>query len=180
MQCAAVSFIKGENDRMLGWIEKNIVKAFAEESKGADRSAAFVLKAEQEGFPYLARLFKAVSDAKSVHARRFRLILRGKIGSTLENVEESLQRELKSVEKYYPRMVEDARAGSKAVKKAFIQSRKTDAEYADLFREALDGWNTGEDREYYVCQICGHIHRDVVPDHCPVCRAVPGRFKKVL
>ncbi|MFH1491451.1 MAG: ferritin family protein [Pseudomonadota bacterium] len=164
---------------MQGRIEKNIVQAFGSETEGADRSAAFVLKAEQEGYPHLAGLFKAVSDAKSVHARRFRLLLRGKIGSTLENLEEALQRELKSVETEYPLMVEEARAGSKAVKKAFIQSRKTDAEVADLLKEALEGGKTGDDLVYYVCQICGHIHKDVVPDHCPVCRAVPGRFNKV-
>ena len=61
-------------------IEKNIARAFADESKASDRAAAFVLKAEQEGYSELARLFKAVADAKSIHARRFRYIMRGKIG----------------------------------------------------------------------------------------------------
>ena len=32
-------------------IEKNIAKAFAEESKASAQNAAFALKAEQEGYP---------------------------------------------------------------------------------------------------------------------------------
>ena len=161
-------------------IKKNIAHAFAEESKGADRNAAFVLKSEQEGYPHLARLFRAVAGAKSVHSRRFRLLLRGKIGSTEENLKEAFQDEIDAVEKDYPPMVEDARAASKAVKKAFIQSRKTDAEFSSLFQEALKNMENETDREYYVCQICGHIHIGFVPQNCPICRAVPGRFKKVV
>jgi rubrerythrin len=63
-------------------VVKNLASAFASESKAAVRNAAFALKADQEGHPQLARLFRAVADADSVHARRFLLLMRGKIGTT--------------------------------------------------------------------------------------------------
>jgi rubrerythrin len=160
-------------------IRKNIARAYVEESTGADRNAAFVLKALQEGHPNLARLFRAVADGKAVHTRRFRLLLRGKIGESAENLKDALKRERDAVERGYPAMVETAMAGTKAVKKAFLQSRKTDDEYSGLFKKAMENSDAGEDCVYYVCQICGHIHRDVIPDNCPICKAVPGRFKKV-
>ncbi|RLB42023.1 MAG: rubrerythrin family protein, partial [Deltaproteobacteria bacterium] len=50
--------------------EKNLAIAFAAESKAAARNAAFAQKAETEGYKQIARLFRAVSDAESVHARR--------------------------------------------------------------------------------------------------------------
>ena len=56
---------------MSNQLENNLAHAFAEESKGAVRNKAYVLKAEKDGYPELARLFKAVSNAKSIHARRF-------------------------------------------------------------------------------------------------------------
>jgi rubrerythrin len=161
-------------------IMKNIALAFAEESRVSAQMSPFILKAEQEGFTKLARLFKAVENAKSIHVRRFLLLMRGKIKNTEENLKAALQNEVAATNDLYPKMVEDAKEASKVVKKAFAQSMKTAGEYADLYQEAMKDMLTESDTLYYVCQICGHIHENVIPDKCPVCRAVPGRFKKVL
>lgn len=161
-------------------IEKNLAIAFAEESKAAARNAAFALKAEQEGYSQLARLFRAVADADSVHAHRFLLLMRGKIGNTEENLKAAFQNESKANEEHYPGMVEDAKESSKAVKKAFTQSMKTDGEHAELYKKAMDHMLANSEIEYYVCQICGHISEGFVPENCPVCQAVRGRFKRVV
>jgi rubrerythrin len=161
-------------------IEKNLAFAFAEESKATARNAAFALKAEQEGYTELARLFRAVTDADSVHARRFLLLMRGKIGTTEENLKAAFQNEAKANKEHYPGRVEDARKSSKAVKKAFMQSMETDGEHAELYKNAMHDMLAKTKTEYYVCQICGHISEDFVPENCPVCHAVPGRFKKVV
>ena len=160
-------------------IRKNLARAFAEESKSSVRDAAFALKAERDGFPELASLFRAIADAESVHARRFLLLMRGKIGDTKENLEAALKNEAYAAETAYPPMVEEARGASKAIRKAFGQSMKTDGEHADLYKDAVKDMLKGREVEYYVCQICGHINLGEVPDNCPVCKAVPGRFKKI-
>ena len=49
--------------------EKNLAYAFAAESKASARNETFALKAAMEGYPQIARLFRAVSDAESVHAQ---------------------------------------------------------------------------------------------------------------
>jgi rubrerythrin len=165
---------------MNGKIEDYLAKAFSEQSKAAARNAAYALKAEQDGHPQLARLFRAVSNAESVHARRFLLLMRGKIGSTEENLEAALESELKAEKEYYPPMVEASKNASKAVKKAFGQSMTTDGEHAKLYQEAKEDMLKKSDAVYFVCQICGHIHRDQIPDNCPVCEAVPGRFRQVV
>jgi len=67
--------------------EKNLAYAFAAESKAAVRNAAFAGKADREELPQIAKLFRAVSEAESIHARRFLLMMRGKIGSTEDNLE---------------------------------------------------------------------------------------------
>ena len=68
----------------------------------------------------------------------------------------------------------------RAIKKALAQSRRTDEENIRLFDDAKNDQFMEGEKEYYVCQICGHIHRSVVPGKCPVCQAVPGRFKHIL
>jgi rubrerythrin len=76
-------------------------------------------------------------------------------------------------------MVQEVKNSAVAVKKGFIQSMKTDQELVDLYETAMGDNEKGEGTVYYVCQICGHIHKDSIPKRCPVCRAVPGRFKRV-
>jgi rubrerythrin len=153
--------------------------AHATESRASSRYLAFALKADQEGRPGIANLFRAVANAKSVHARRFLLLMRGKIGRTEENLRSALEEERALSKVEYPGIVQETKGAVKAVKKAFTQSMKTDSEYAALYEEALGGTRTHGGRVYYVCQICGHIHEGLVPENCPVCKAVPGRFKKV-
>jgi rubrerythrin len=165
---------------MLEEIKKNLARVFAAESKAQVRNAAFALKAEQEGYGQLARLFRAAADAKSVHARRYLFLIRGKIGGSEENVKAALKDELASLKKDYPSMVNAARLGSTAVKKAFVQSMKTNEEQAEFLREVLQDLLQGRETVYYVCEICGHIHTDVVPKNCPICKAVSGRFRKVI
>jgi rubrerythrin len=60
--------------------ETNLAYAFAAESKASVRNAAFAQKAEIEGYTQIARLFRAVSEAESVHARRYLMLMRGRIG----------------------------------------------------------------------------------------------------
>ena len=162
----------------------NIARAFAEESRAAVRNTAFALKADKEGFPEMARLFRVMADADAIHARRFLNLMRGKIGSTAENLKEALDHEKRAKEEHYPPMVKEAKSAAKAVKKAFTQSMLTDGEHAKLYEGAMEDMLAGSDlagsdRVYYVCQICGHVHLGEIPGNCPVCHAVPGRFKKV-
>jgi rubrerythrin len=160
-------------------VEENLALMCAREMRAAARNAAFMLKAEQEGREDLALLFQAAADAKSVHARRFLNLLRGKIRGSGENLKEALESELHGVRELYPRMVAESSHSPTAVKKGFVQSMKTDEELAGLYQEAMEGHGSGGSTVYYVCQICGHIHTNSIPRKCPVCKAVPGRFKRI-
>ena len=160
-------------------LQRNLAAAYSEESRMGSRYDAFVLKAEQEGYPQLARLFRALSRVKSVHSRRFLYLMRGKIGETEKNLKAALEEELRVLEAY-GEMAAEAKRAATAVKKAFIQSRKVNGECSEMLRAAARDLLRGDDSVYYVCQICGHIHRDEVPENCPVCKAVPGRFERLI
>jgi len=160
--------------------EKNLTYAFAAESKASARNSAFALKADHDGYPQIARLFWAVSEAESVHARRYLNFIRGKIGSTEENLEAAFQHEIKANVEEYPKLIKDAsEEGMKSLAEAFSQSRDVEGRHADLYKKAMNDMLADRQSEYYVCQVCGYINENEAPENCPVCGSVKGRFKLV-
>ena len=60
--------IQGESINMPNKTESNLAYAFAAGSKAVTHSSAFALKADSQGDPRIAHLFRAVAAAKSVKA----------------------------------------------------------------------------------------------------------------
>ena len=166
---------------MSGKTEKNLAYAFAAESKASVRNATFARKADMEGYSQIARLFRAVSDAESVHARRDLLIMRSKIGSPEENLETAFQNEIKANVEEYPKLIKDAsEEDSKNALNAFSQSRDVESRHAQLYKKALTDMLADRETAYYVCQVCGYVNEDEAPDKCPICGAVKEKFKQVV
>jgi rubrerythrin len=157
--------------------DQNLGKVFAAESKASIRNAAFALKAEKDECINAAKLFRAVSDSESVHANSFLLLMRGKIGTTEENLKTAFENEIKANLEVYPQMIKDAEEeeANNAVMKALVQTREVEERYTGLYKGRLED----QTAEYYVCQICGYIAEDEIPENCPVCGAVKTRFKAV-
>jgi rubrerythrin len=161
--------------------EKNLGVAFTAESKASVRNAAFAMKAEQENLPQIARLFRAISNAEEVHAKRYLLLMRGKIGSTEDNLKMAFENEIRANIEEYPRIIKVAEEenASKAVMKAFTQSRDVESQHAELYKRAINDMLADRETEYYVCSICGNISENKIPDNCPVCGAAKSRFMAV-
>ncbi len=161
-------------------ILEHIARCFAEESREAARAEAFAMQADKEGRRDLARLFRALAQASGVRAKRFGHLMRGKIGRTEENLQEVRETVNRRAEAYGG-MIGDVKSteASGAVRKGFIQSRKSLMEGLELLADADPGAVSYEGADLFVCTICGHIHAGTVPESCPVCGAVPGRFEHV-
>ncbi len=160
--------------------ETNLAIAFAAESKASVRNATFAKKADMEGYQQIARLFRAVSEAESVHARRYLMLMRGKIGSTEENLETAFQNEIKANVEEYPKLIKiAAEEGNKAALNAFSLARDVESTHADLYKKAINDMVAQRETDYHVCQVCGYISEDHAPDKCPVCGAVKEKFKAV-
>ena len=161
--------------------ERNLSRALAAESRAAARDTAFAQKADHDANPSLARLFRTLAESESVHARRVLLLLRGKIGGSRENLESALARNQRAAEEEYPAMIREAEEeGMKTAWLAFSQSRQVEPLQAALLEKALAENLTAPDEDYYVCQVCGYISESRAPENCPVCGAIPGKFKRVV
>ncbi len=160
--------------------DKNLGYAFAAESKAAERNKAFAAKADQEGYTQISRLFRAVSAAESVHARRYLMLMRGKIGSTEENLDAAFNSEIKANVDEYPTLIKTASdEEQKAAVNAFSQARDVENRHADLYKKAMNDMLSDRETEYWVCGVCGYIAEDEAPDNCPVCGAVKAKFSRV-
>ena len=80
----------------------------------------------------------------------------------------------------YPNLIKDASdEEEKGALKAFSQARDVESRHAELYKKAMNDMLANRQTEYYVCQVCGYINEDKAPEKCPVCGAVPGKFKLV-
>jgi len=160
--------------------EKNLSYAFAAESKAAIRNDAFAKRAEKDGYPQIARLFRAISDAESVHARRFLFLMRGKVGPTEENLGAAFQNEIKANVDEYPKLIKDAMdENNKTALQAFSHARDVESRHAELYKKAMNDMLAERHSKYYVCQVCGYIFEDSLPENCPVCGAPKSKFNLV-
>jgi rubrerythrin len=160
----------------------DLKSAFAGESQANRRYLAFAKKAEEEGYPTVARLFRAVAAAETVHAHNHLRIL-GEIKSTAENLETAKGGEHYEIVTMYPDFMKDAEAeGVKKALSSFTWAWNVEKEHEVYYGEAIQALKAGKplpDEDYYICPFCGHTHRGTPPDKCPVCGTPGKRFEKV-
>jgi rubrerythrin len=161
-------------------LEKRLKEAFAGESKATVRNMAFARKAAAEGFPQIARLFRAVAEAEKIHAEEYLKYLEGVIGTTEENLKTAFENEIRAKSDYYPDFIKDAFALKREdVAWSFIRSRDVEERHAKLYKDALTAMLSDKELEYHVCPVCGYVFEEDLPDRCPVCGAEKEKFRKV-
>ncbi|HOC78434.1 MAG TPA: rubrerythrin family protein [Methanofastidiosum sp.] len=159
--------------------KKNLMEAFAGESQANRKYLAFANKAEQQGYPGVARLFKAAAAAETVHAHAHLRAL-GSINETKENLKEAISGEMHEFNSMYPKMIEEAKAeGETVAERSFVFANKVEKIHADLYKSALENLENFPVKDYYVCSVCGYTVADEAPDKCPVCGAMKKAFNKV-
>ncbi len=156
---------------------KNLMEAFAGESQANRKYLAYAKKAEKEGHLNAAKLFKAASDAETIHALKH-FEVAGKVGSTADNLKDGFAGETHEYKEMYPPFVEEAKAeGNTAAVRTFTFAMKAEEVHAGLYQEALDSLENKEEVFYYLCPVCGNIEK-AVPDKCPICGVAGDKFIK--
>lgn len=160
--------------------QENLMAAFAGESQANRKYLAFAQKAEKEGKDKIARLFRAVAEAETIHALKH-LETAGKVGSTAENVRAALEGETYEFTQMYPGFIAQAEEeGQTAAARSFKYANAAEKEHAALYKKALEAVEAGGDLEagsFHLCPVCGYVALDHPPDKCPVCNAPGKSFK---
>ena len=159
--------------------EQHLRDAFAGESQANRKYLAFAEKAAKEGYPQVAKLFRAAGAAETVHAHAHLRAL-GEIGSTADNLKVAVAGETHEFKQMYPEMIKDAKEeGNKTAERSFVYANEVEQVHAKLYQNALDNLDSLEEVDYHVCSVCGMTVENEAPDNCPVCGAPASAFFKV-
>ena len=153
----------------------NLMEAFAGESQANRKYLAYSKKAEKDGKINAAKLFKAASDAETLHALKH-FEVAGKIHSTADNLKDAVAGETHEYKDMYPDFVKEAEAdGNKAALMSFTFAMKAEEVHAKLYQEALENLDQAEEVFYYLCPVCGNIEKSR-PEKCSICGVAGDKF----
>jgi len=162
--------------------EENLKAAFAGESQANRKYLAFAKKADKDGFPQVAKIFRAAAEAETVHAHNH-LREFGGIKSTQENIRGAIEGEHYEFTKMYPEFLEDAKKeGNKGAERTFNLANEVEKIHHELYTNALEAVESGKDlkkQDVYICPVCGYTVEGEPPDKCPVCGAVKKVFQEI-
>lgn len=162
--------------------EGNLQSAFAGESQDNHRYLFFADKADEEGYPQVARLFRATAEAETVHARNHFNAMDG-VGSTKDNLLAGVTGEHYEFTRVYPIFIDEAESeNNERARITFEYADKVEQIHHNHFEKAFEAVKTGQklkDEPYFVCQVCGNTISEQAPEKCPVCGASGSKFKRV-
>jgi rubrerythrin len=162
--------------------DENLKAAFAGESQANRMYLAFAKKAEEEGYPQIAMLFKAAAQAETVHALNHLQVM-GHVKSTADNLGTAVSGETYEFKKMYPDFIEDAnKEGNKKAQVSFDYANKVEQIHAALYQKALDALKNKQQpakAQYWVCPLCGNTFENSTPDFCPICATKKEKFMKI-
>ena len=162
--------------------EENINEAFGGESKAHRRYTFYAAKAEEEGYSQVARLFRAVAEAETVHARNHLNAMHA-IGSTKDNLFAASLGEQEEFKKMYPAFITKAKEErNERAERTFSWANQVEEIHHGYFEEALVAVRDGSqltETTYYVCQVCGNTVTGEPPEVCPICGAPARSFMKI-
>ena len=162
--------------------DKNLMDAFAGESQANRMYLAFAEKADADGFPQIAKLFRAAAAAETVHAHAH-LRAVGGIKGTEDNLVSAIKGEGHEFREMYPDFLKEAKEeGNKAAEITFRNALAVEEIHHGLYEEALSALRNGQDlttNKIFVCKVCGNTVYGEPPENCPICGVPKTMFTEV-
>lgn len=163
--------------------EKNLMEAFAGESKAHTKYSYYASKARKDGYEQIAAIFEETSHNEKEHAKLwFKLLHGGDMPDTMANLRDAADGENYEWTDMYERMAVDAEEeGFSAIAKRFRAVAGIERLHEERYRRLLQNIEEGivfsrDGDRVWVCRNCGHIViGPKAPAACPVC-AHPQSF----
>ena len=160
----------------MGKTADNLSEAFAGESQANRKYLAFAKKADEEGQPQVAKLFRAAAAAETVHAMNHLKAMDG-IGDTIKNLKHAIEGEMYETITMYPDFAKVAEAeGNTDAAVLFKQIAKIEKEHKERYEKLLKRVEDGtvykrEKPIRWKCMKCGYVHEGTEPPmKCPSCK----------
>jgi len=166
---------------MTAMTDENLKAAFAGESQAFQKYTAFARRAEQDGLPNIAKLFRTTAQAERIHAEGHLKALEA-VGTSVDNLRAAIGGETYEFEEMYPPMLQQAETEAHKGKRMFKYAVQAEEVHARIYALALEAAQEGKDMaqaEFYLCPVCGYIELGRPSEECPICGTKAGKFTVV-
>jgi rubrerythrin len=172
---------------------KNLQSAYQGEAGANTYYTECAHRATKEGYPDLAKLFRAAAASEEIHRENHLRALR-QIGasvpavkppaevpkSTKENLAASAADEREECRVMYPDFYRTARQENvPAAMQTFRYAREAERAHMGLFQRAYNRLGKKPSTDYFVCRTCGMTVAKAVPAVCPTCRGTGLNYKEI-
>lgn len=159
----------------------NLNSALKGETNANHKYELFAQKADEEGYKQIAKLFRAVSMAESIHRNNHKAVILGlggkpgiidydlvKIGSTKDNLQTPIKGEAYEQDVMYPKFINKATVDKlPSAIKTFTYAQNAEKQHEKLFQEALNNLGENTPVDYCVSRISGATYATALTSKCP-------------
>lgn len=169
----------------------NLKSAVQGETNATTKYSAWAKIAESAGYTQIARLFHCTADAEKIHIKleieqiqkqeasyQQPAAVAAANGATDINVIHGAQGEIYETSDMYPSFIKAAQAeGNDEAVKVFTRAKLAEAYHAKHYMDAYNTIDTPSEDKYYLCPVCGYIHKGENFTACPICLTQKSAFE---
>ena len=161
---------------------ENLLIALGEEHKNRQLFLAFADKADAEGAPQVAKLFRATAEAERIHAEA-QLTMLDTVRSTRENLLQAMAAEEREFQDLYVKFLRESQEeGHQPAIELLTRIMASERLHHNLFSQALDAMDAGrpvEQAPIFVCSYCGNIVIGEIAGPCSICGKGAEKFTAI-
>ncbi len=176
----------------VGTTLENLKAAIGGETGASAKYAAFAKAAKAQGYDQIARLFEATSVAEQIHiGLEYGLVSKidpsyvkpVAVEPAADAVDLNLIAgacgEIYETSDMYPAFIKKAQEeGETRAVQVFTRAKLAESVHAERYLEAYNNIDAADDDAFYLCPICGYIHKGEDFEKCPICFAPKSKFTK--
>lgn len=184
--------VVSDSETKVGTTLENLKAAVQGETGASAKYAAFSKAAADAGYDQISRQFAATSAAEQIH-----IALEV---AEIQKVEPDYQKpepptaegqatdlnlisgalgEIYETSDMYPSFIKVAQQeGNSGAELVFTRAKLAESVHAELYLEAYNNIDAPDDDKFYLCPVCGYIHKGGDFEKCPICFTLKKAFKE--
>ena len=175
----------------VGTTLENLKAAVNGETGASAKYAACAKAAREQGYNQIARLFEATSAAEQVHIKLETAAIQAVEPdyakpeppaaeglATDLNLIAGATGEIYETSDMYPAFIAKAvEEGETKAVQVFTRAKLAEAVHAELYLQAYNDIDAEDDDQFFLCPVCGYIHKGDDFDKCPICFCPKAKFQ---
>ncbi len=182
-----------DSQTQVGTTLENLKSAVNGETGASAKYAAFSKAAADAGYDQIARQFACTSAAEQIHIKLEVAEIQKKepdyvppepptdvaaFKTDIDLISGALG-EIYETSDMYPSFIKVAiDEDEAAAQMVFTRAKLAESVHAELYLDAYNNIDAPDDRKFYLCPVCGYIHKGDDFEKCPICFAPKSAFKE--